>query len=367
MDKFLEKLNKAKSKINLSSERKEDLYLKIISAAAEREQRVKFEPVGFWKLSLRVPATIFASILGLMVITASTSFASEGSLPGDVLYAVKRNVNENVLRLLANTTQKRAALAADLVERRLSEATQLASLGRLTQDVSDSLVVEIEKTSAEARSQISLLQEQKVSNVAIAEASRLETALRANGAVLKGVISKKKKTEPLVLADLDSKIDNLAFEAEGVRASIEDSVLSTRSMLFMAAKMAPVIESATTTANEKPADEVFTKEFTEDSLEKVKKSIDEFKEKVKEREKDRNYNSDAVNSVIESAEKDIEEAKNNLDNNDVKNSLRFINQSDRKVREAEIINEAEQKLDVEVFEVRAAAGREVDFGGELRN
>ena len=353
MDKFLEKLNKAKSKINLSPERKEDLYLKIISASMDEKRRVKVKPAVFWKIPSRVPMTVFASFLGLMVITAGTSFASEGSLPGDILYPIKKNVNENILRLLANTTEERAALAANLVERRLSEANQLASLGRLSQDMSDSLVLEIENTSAEVRDQIALLKEAKRDDLAIHEASRLETALKANSAVLRGVISKKEKSEPIILADFGSRIDALAFQAEGDRESMENSSFSTGKTLFMAAKMMPEFAPTVASATDAEAGSgMFTKEFTEDSLEKTLKSIAEFKEKVKEREKKAEYNSEAVNSVIESAEKDIEEAKTNLENNDVEVSLRFINQSSRKVREAEIINEAEQRLDVSVFESR---------------
>jgi hypothetical protein len=54
--------------------------------------------------------------------------------------------------------------------------------------------------------------------------------------------------------------------------------------------------------------------------------------------------------VINSAEKDVEGAKNSLENNDIKNSVLLINQSSRKVREAEIINKAEKKLKLKVFE-----------------
>ena len=362
MDKFIEKLNKLKSQVNLSAERKEDLYLKIINASLERKERIVARPVIFWGISRRTPTAIFAGFLGLMVITAGTSFASEGSLPGDVLYPVKRNINETVLGLLANTTQKRAELASNLVERRLSEATQLASMGRLTQEVSDTLSLEVEKTAQEARDQISSLQEDERDDLAIHEASHLETALRANSAVLRGVISKKEKEEPAVVASFNAKVEGLAMRAEDTRTSIENSMLPSRAMFFMAAKS--VEQAPTTTTLEVRDSGKPTEEFTRESMDETVKSIEKFKEKVKEREKERTYNSEAVNRVIEDAEKDVEEARRNLEDEDINNSLILINQSNRRIGEAEIMNDAEKRLNIKVFEARDSNEDDWEGGDE---
>lgn len=353
MDKFLEKLNKAKSNVNLSEERREDLYLKIISASLEKGRKPKFVTESFWSVYLRRPVSVLAGVFGIVILTAGTSFASESSLPGDILYPVKKNVNEAVMKLFADTPEKKSELAANLVERRLSEAAQLASAGRLTENVSNSLIFEVEEISSEANKQISLLKEEDRVDIAIREASRLEASLKANRAVLRGVVDKKERYDSVVATSLGSRVEDLAVAAEGDRAAIENSALSSEKqegvMLFMAAKsIAPV--AATGTEEKDSKETVFTKKYAEDGIKDAVVSVEKLKEEAKKREAEDGYNSAGIDAVIKSAEKDIEDAKVNLENNDVNGSVLLINQSGRKVREAEIINKAEKKLNLRVFE-----------------
>jgi hypothetical protein len=352
MDKFLEKLNRTKSKINLSSERKEDLYLKIVSASLDKNRKINFPVESFWSAYLKKPISVVAGVFGIIILTAGTSFASESSLPGDILYPVKKNVNEAAMKFFADTPEKKSELAATLVERRLSEAAQLASVGRLTENVSNSLIIEVEQISNEANKQIALLKDEQRIDVAIREASRLETSLKANSLVLKGVVNKKERYDSVVAASLGSRVENLAVAAEGDRAKMENSALASEEpvgvMLFMAAKsIAPV---APTSTEEESKEGVFTKEYAENNLKEALNSIKELKEEAEKRKAEDDYDSAGIDTVINSAEKDVEGAKNSLENNDIKNSVLLINQSSRKVREAEIINKAEKKLKLKVFE-----------------
>jgi hypothetical protein len=264
------------------------------------------------------------------------------------------------MKFLADTPEKKSELAATLVERRLSEAAQLASAGRLTEKVSNSLIIEVEQISSEANKQIALLKDEQRVDVAIREASRLETSLRANSLVLKGVVNKKERYDAVVAASLGSRVEGLAATAEGDRAKIENSALASEApvgvMMFMAAKRIAPVEVSTSTEGGLEKD-VFTKEYAENNLNETANSIKELKEEAEKRKTEDGYNSAGIDTVISSAEKDIEDAKNSLENNDVKNSVLLINQSSRKVREAEIINKAEKKLKLKVFE-------EEDGGGE---
>jgi len=360
MDKFLEKLNKAKSKINLSPERKEDLYLKIISAATEREQRAKFAPAGFWKLSLRVPTTIFASILGLMVITASTSFAAERSLPGDVLYPVKRNVNEGIMKLLANTEVKKVAVTTNLVERRIAEATELAATGRLNEEAAVDLVAEIENASKIARAQVAALKESKNISLAVAEAGRAEAAFKAGSAVLRGVYNKKNREDLSLIENVNIQIDSLAIDVEEDRLALEDSVFPRPTPLFMAAKMGGGVSalSAPSIAIEAdaPAEATSTQDASQDeirvelekTIQKTIKSVSEFKREGGDKKEVERGGLDAVSLAVEEAEINLEEAKKSLENNDLGGSFRAANQSQRKIREAEIIKEAEKRLNIKL-------------------
>lgn len=75
------------------------------------------------------------AILVALALSAGTSFAAQGSLPGDVLYPVKIHVNENVESLLAVTAKGDAAVEAKHALKRLTEAEELAAEGKLDAEV----------------------------------------------------------------------------------------------------------------------------------------------------------------------------------------------------------------------------------------
>ena len=75
-----------------------------------------------------------ALILIALIIGGGTSYAAEGSLPGDMLYLVKVEVNENVKSAFAFSNEAEANLQARLTEERLEEAEKLALRGALTAD-----------------------------------------------------------------------------------------------------------------------------------------------------------------------------------------------------------------------------------------
>lgn len=80
-----------------------------------------------------------AAILIAVMIGGGTSFAAENAVPGDVLYPVKVEVNENVKSALAVSNAAEAKLQARLAQERLEEAEQLAAEGRL--DAESSAVI----------------------------------------------------------------------------------------------------------------------------------------------------------------------------------------------------------------------------------
>ena len=67
-------------------------------------------------------------------MTVGTSFAAQGALPGDFLYPVKTDVNENVRGAFALSADAEANLQADLLEERLEEAQALHASGKLRGD-----------------------------------------------------------------------------------------------------------------------------------------------------------------------------------------------------------------------------------------
>ena len=79
--------------------------------------------------------TAFIVTLALLV-GGGTSYAAEGAVPGDLLYPIKVEVNENVKSALAVSADAEARLQARLAEERLEEAQKLAARGELTTEAS---------------------------------------------------------------------------------------------------------------------------------------------------------------------------------------------------------------------------------------
>lgn len=74
-----------------------------------------------------------AALLAIMLIVGgSTSYAAEGAVPGDFLYPVKVEFNENIKSTFAISDEAEAKLQARLAKERLAEAQELAADGRLT-------------------------------------------------------------------------------------------------------------------------------------------------------------------------------------------------------------------------------------------
>ncbi|HEU4677573.1 MAG TPA: DUF5667 domain-containing protein [Candidatus Paceibacterota bacterium] len=72
-----------------------------------------------------------ATLLIALLLGGGTSYAAENAIPGDLLYPVKVDINENVKSAFAVGDDAEAKLQADLARERLKEAEVLASRGTL--------------------------------------------------------------------------------------------------------------------------------------------------------------------------------------------------------------------------------------------
>lgn len=72
-----------------------------------------------------------ALIIALVTSTFGMTFAAADALPGDLLYSVKVDVNEEVLGAMLTSEERKLDWERERAERRLEEASQLAVEGRL--------------------------------------------------------------------------------------------------------------------------------------------------------------------------------------------------------------------------------------------
>jgi hypothetical protein len=90
---------------------------------------------SFWFVYLMRPMPLGALALILTVSASSVSLAAGGALPGDMLYAVKTQVNEKVALALATSPEARADVRVRQLEERLVETEVLAARGALPEEV----------------------------------------------------------------------------------------------------------------------------------------------------------------------------------------------------------------------------------------
>jgi hypothetical protein len=90
-----------------------------------------------WMLAPRSIA--LAAVAFLLVVSTGTTYAAEGSLPGQVLYPVKTQVIEPLTVALAPTAAAKAEANASIATTRVQEAQTLAADGSLTPAVAQEI------------------------------------------------------------------------------------------------------------------------------------------------------------------------------------------------------------------------------------
>lgn len=135
----LEKIKEITNQISLSSEEKFDMFenLRIYSNA---------HPVRSFNYSIFMRSSIaYATMLLILVGTSATSFASEDALPGDLLYPIKTEVNERVVKSLAFTKEKKAKVAIELVNKRMNELEEMMVKDTSTPEKVDTIAMKLEE------------------------------------------------------------------------------------------------------------------------------------------------------------------------------------------------------------------------------
>lgn len=137
-------------------------------------------------------------ILALMFGGGGVSYAAENALPGDALYQIKVNVNEEVRDLVSITPEAKADWESRLVERRLEEAEQLVAGGALDPALQGIIEEKIAEHIEKVETHLAQVEEKKDIARASEISSNLETALRVHGEVF--VKIKEKKAQKIAMA-----------------------------------------------------------------------------------------------------------------------------------------------------------------------
>ncbi|MES2668332.1 MAG: DUF5667 domain-containing protein [Patescibacteria group bacterium] len=133
-------------KLTLPGTIKEQMRLALSSYAdlhALPERVPAASSYGFTSLFARTRSLYAGALATVLIIAGGTqaSLASEGAVPGDVLYPVKVALAEPIAMTLAISSEQKAELSARFASRRVDEAAALSHEGKLDEETAEDLAV----------------------------------------------------------------------------------------------------------------------------------------------------------------------------------------------------------------------------------
>jgi hypothetical protein len=139
-------------------------------------------------------ARIASGILILVLVVAP--FVAERSVPGDVLYLVKRGVNETIQGQLANSPYEKIEFETKLMERRIAEARVLASEGKLTDVVKVQIAETVKEHTDAVQQGLAELRVQDADGAALAQIT-FNSSLEVQTAMLEATVGTATNTTPM--------------------------------------------------------------------------------------------------------------------------------------------------------------------------
>lgn len=175
----------------------------------------------------------FASVFALFLVVGVPMLA-ERAAPGDVLYLMKVNVNEEVLASLTWDSADKIAWETERVERRVEEARLLAQEGKLTEETEAQVAEAVREHTENASREIATLRTTDAEGAEVAQAA-LASTLDVQTAML---ASESSSSTPVSLALAEAKIDvgahdpllDDALSADKLTALLELETTRTRAL-----------------------------------------------------------------------------------------------------------------------------------------
>lgn len=192
MKQFQAQLKKQAESVKLSAAEKRDLKERLSmyieyhpltdGAGASAAPEIASEAFTVWHIS---PFYIrhFAAAFMLFVVIGVPIIA-ERAVPGDVLYPVKVQFNEEVRSTLARTSYEKVEWETERLERRIAEARLLAKEGKLDEATEAQVAAAVKAHSDAVQEEIEHLRDTDADEATIAEIA-FSSALDVQSAVLK--------------------------------------------------------------------------------------------------------------------------------------------------------------------------------------
>jgi len=249
MKRFSEQLYKQSTSVKLQEAEKRELRERLVSYMEYHPLSAEMKAesvVGREVTAIPVSATFKAlptafltsfksSALAAVVMLVVLPFVAEKAIPGDTLYAIKVQFNEELRSTLTFDTYQKVEWEMKLVNRRISEARLLANEGRLTEEVEAEVAQAVKTHTVNAQREIEELRLNDADGATIASIA-LDTTLEVQSNSLRGVadISLNKSSSTKSQSNLIANVlDESLSLSEANNAS---STLPSRSKLMARAE-----------------------------------------------------------------------------------------------------------------------------------
>lgn len=155
--------------ISLSESEKQKMFSEITAYADfHAPKTIPKKSTALWSWSFfQAHSALAVRALSLVLVIGGTSYMAEKSLPGDILYPFKVNINEPIYGSLLKTPEEKAAWNSDTFIRRIEEAEALARTGKLT----ESSLAEVERQIDSSFTKIQ--GESSVSDMSVSDSARM--------------------------------------------------------------------------------------------------------------------------------------------------------------------------------------------------
>jgi len=198
MKRFSEQFHTKSKSVTLSSTEKQELRERLVSymeyhplpselKSAKESSVASKSPVlheAFKTVSLPFSLLFKSSAVAAALVLVVVPFMAEQSVPGDTLYAVKVQFNEEVRSTLTFDSYEKIEWETQLVNRRIAEARLLESEGRLTNEVEAEVAQAVRTHTQNAQKEIEILRVLDAEGATIASIE-FDSNLEAQAASLK--------------------------------------------------------------------------------------------------------------------------------------------------------------------------------------
>ncbi|MDB5264682.1 MAG: hypothetical protein JWN64_253 [Parcubacteria group bacterium] len=166
-----------------------------------------------------------STLLVVLLVGSSATFAAEKAVPGDALYSLKVGVNEPFTLALANTPEERAHALAKRADRRIEEALALAEEGKLDEEKATYLAAQFSEHVDASVTEANKAEETGGDGASIAVRAELEQHLLARAEDLHALAVVQSDEANTATDDLTKQVEEKATLASAALDRVEAGVV----------------------------------------------------------------------------------------------------------------------------------------------